>query len=158
MHNESQREMQTSQSTVSAQKGMNPTHTHTLDICVVITLLSSGQARCAGTGGAAGSGGVWHEAGELQAPPAPRGGELAGHGAVQQRSCRPSHTCTQRHHPRSSAMVRGCSARCTQSPRQSPSAVVTEALTVLNDVCAESDVKAIFTILSLSSGWPMVEV
>lgn len=109
MHNESQREKQTLQSTVSSQKKRQP-YIHTLDSCVVVTLLSSGQTRRAGTGGAAGSGGVRHEAGVLQAQAAPWGGERAGHSAVQQRNCRPSHTCTQRHHPRSSTMVRGCNA------------------------------------------------
>lgn len=41
------------------------TDTHTLNICVVVALLSSGQAWRTGAGGAGGSGGVQHATGAL---------------------------------------------------------------------------------------------
>lgn len=94
------------------------THKHTLNICVVVALLSSGQAWRAGAGGAGGSGGVQHATGALRAPAPPRRGPPAQRrppwrkswfaGVVQQRNCSPADAWSQRHRPHIPAMVRGC--------------------------------------------------
>jgi len=93
-------------------------HVRTLDICVVVDLLSSGQAWRAGAGGAGGSGGVQRATGALRAPPASRRGpparnpsplraERSRAGAVQPGDRRPADPRAQRRGPRIPAVVRG---------------------------------------------------
>lgn len=116
MHNESQREQEPVQALQTDNNAHAHGNRHTLNICVVVALLSSGQAWCAGARGAGGAGGVQHAACALWAPPAPwRGpptqsprlwGESACDGVVQQRNHSQPDARTQRYHPHLPTMVR----------------------------------------------------
>lgn len=129
MHNESQREQEPVRALQTDNKAHAHGNRHTLNICVVVALLSSGQAWCAGARGAGGAGGVQHAACALWAPPAPwRGpptqsprlwGESACDGVVQQRNCSPSDARTQRYHPHLPTMVRGLNTLYSK-PHQAP--------------------------------------